>query len=431
MKKIPFAILCMAFGINAMAQTTVTFKPNAAIGQDATIIAFDGDCIPSGETTTPADLNYGTDENIIYDDWTYSSNGCNGGTTRSLLKFSQLNTIPSNAIVTNVELRLYGVPSSPNPQGNTGYTGSPYDTTNEGWLKRVTSNWNESTVTWNTQPGTTTTGEIAIPRTTTQWNWDWFVNSTSEPDLLNIVQGWVTNPTTNFGFLLQLQTEVNYRCTIFASSDHTNSALWPELIVTYELCDANFTYTFNTANPYQVTFDAAAAGTTGLTFQWNINGSTFSGSSATYTFPGSGSYSVCLTVYDQGKECNKNCIRLCMDEMGGAVVKRVENDEEIDNNAVPKGHVIPGDQYPFNKVVIAPNPSKDGWNVNVRSIFEGKATISLYDMMGKQLSSHYISLQKGANSFYQDAQKQAPGIYIIQIKDANGNMIANEKVTKQ
>ena len=45
----------------------------------------------------------------------------------------------------------------------------------------------------------------------------------------------VAYPERNFGFLLKLETEEYYRAIVFASNDHSNSALWPELTITYQL----------------------------------------------------------------------------------------------------------------------------------------------------------------------------------------------------
>lgn len=186
---------------------TVTLKPNSTDGIDAMIVNFDNGCIPDGETITPGDQNYGSNGEIDYYAWTFSSNGCSNGEARSLIKFQDLALIPSNATVSSVTLKMQGAPQNSINSinvGNNYYPESPYTEQNTGWLKRATSAWDENTVTWNTQPTTTSAGEIEIPVSTSQWNWIWTDNST---ELKDMVQYWVNNPSQNFGFALELQTE--------------------------------------------------------------------------------------------------------------------------------------------------------------------------------------------------------------------------------
>jgi hypothetical protein len=52
-----------------------------------------------------------------------------------------------------------------------------------------------------------------------------------------LVQDMVNNPTTSFGFHIQLTNEVFYASMIFASSDYTDSTLWPEITIEYETPD--------------------------------------------------------------------------------------------------------------------------------------------------------------------------------------------------
>ena len=204
---------------------TVTFKPDSAIGQDAFIGSLG------------ANTNNGNEDAFASLAWTWSGNF---GIVRSFLKFDELSTIPTNATILNAELRLFGTSSILVPLGNSSYPGSPYktgippsySTTNSSFIQRVTSTWDEQTITWNTQPTTDTINQITISETTSQYNWNF---TDSSANLLSMIQDWVSNPTTNFGIMLRLETEINYRSLSFASSDHANSALHPELIITYEV----------------------------------------------------------------------------------------------------------------------------------------------------------------------------------------------------
>jgi len=241
-----FAIISYSSAFSQI-QTTVTFKPGPDIGRDAYIMTM-WDCLPHGHTTPIADQNNGNYPDIRMLTWTFNAVGCPEGITRSLLQFDELSTIPANAVIINAELKLYGVSNgTTTSQGNSCYLGSPYDCPNKIFIQRITSPWDEQTVTWNTQPTATTVNQITIPQSTSQWNWNFTDNSNN---LVAMVQDMVTHPATNFGFMLKLETEAYYRSMFFASSDHSNPALWPELTVTYEYCSPEIIVIYDTVIVY-------------------------------------------------------------------------------------------------------------------------------------------------------------------------------------
>lgn len=178
-----------------------------------------GDCGPCGYP----DLNLGDHQDMLAASWTVSGNQSN---VRALLNFD-LSSIPSNAIVTSAGLSLYHNPSS--ASGNIGH--SQTGGSNAAWLRRVTSAWDEYSLTWNTQPTTTTQNEVALAASTS--NTQDYLNI----DVAGLVQDIISNPAQSFGMVLQLQTESPLRSLLFASSDHPNAALHPKL----DLC-----YTFST-----------------------------------------------------------------------------------------------------------------------------------------------------------------------------------------
>jgi len=73
--------------------------------------------------------------------------------------------------------------------------------TNAGYLSRVSSEWNESTVTWNTKPSISITDQLIIDETIPHG----LVIRDDEFDLLNYVEYWQQNPNENFGVELSLQ----------------------------------------------------------------------------------------------------------------------------------------------------------------------------------------------------------------------------------
>jgi hypothetical protein len=146
------------------------------------------------------------------------------GFKRILIDFDW-SQIPSNAIIVSATLSLFHNPSGPSMPGHSQQSGS-----NASVLQRIISPWNELTVTWNTQPSTTTQNQIQIPATTSSTQ-NFHINVTS------LVTDILSDPSNSHGFLLKLVTEQYYRSLIFASSDHADSTLWPELNIEYRLSE--------------------------------------------------------------------------------------------------------------------------------------------------------------------------------------------------
>lgn len=151
---------------------------------------------------------------------------------RIYINFVGLSAIPKNAMVTSARLFLYGISSSLNhPEGNSTYPGSNYSGygTNKCFVAQVTSPWDETTITWNKQPGYTTTNVVSFGPSTSQWNWDAEINVT------DIVKNMVKYPNKNFGFGIAQQKEQIYRSLVFGSSEAVNVDDRPRLVVDYTL----------------------------------------------------------------------------------------------------------------------------------------------------------------------------------------------------
>jgi len=92
----------------------------------------------------------------------------------------------------------------------------------------VTANWDESTITWNNKPATSNDNQVAIPGTTAQWNYN-----LPELDVTELVKTMVST-NTNYGFNLMLQAEEIYRSVFMSSSESTDAARRPKLVVVYK-----------------------------------------------------------------------------------------------------------------------------------------------------------------------------------------------------
>lgn len=184
---------------------TFTISPDALSGKDA--------IVQTGDDGTNSDKN---GRNAIQ----YTSQRVSAGIwgkARSLLGID-LSCIPAGAVVSNATLRLAG-------NGH-----NPLNRSNESYLYKNTADWNDRTLTWNTQPSHITDGGIYLPGTST-------ANENAAIDVTSHVQGWINDPSSNFGWKLMLADELTASYTIrsYGSSNHSNPALWPAIEVTLTL----------------------------------------------------------------------------------------------------------------------------------------------------------------------------------------------------
>jgi hypothetical protein len=177
--------------------------------------------------------NYGSDTRIVSDCWTASGTTT---ITRSLFNID-LDQIPANAVISSARLSLYA--HQPQPNDNNRHMSYAIKQTssyksNASYLKRVTSTWDQSTVTWNNQPTTITTHQVTLSESTS------YTQDYLNIDVTALVADMMSNRQTSFGLMLQLVTEAYYSRMCFASSNNVNSALRPKIEITYTL-PATFT----------------------------------------------------------------------------------------------------------------------------------------------------------------------------------------------
>lgn len=211
--------------VTAAESKTLTLQPGPNDGQDAIVTYRAGDAnSPNG--------NYANWDFLAYSRWTYTAEGFGEGGSRTFIKFTGLSAIPQSSTITSAKLYLYGLPVNGTTfhPGNSHYPGSPYGSNpdNTGWVRRVTANWDESTITWNNKPATSNDGQVAIPGTTAQWNYN-----LPEIDVTELVKTMVST-NTNYGFNLLLQTEEIYRSVLLSSSDNADPGRRPKLVVVYK-----------------------------------------------------------------------------------------------------------------------------------------------------------------------------------------------------
>jgi hypothetical protein len=184
------------------SQTTIVIPLSQGTGADA--------YLASGSPNS----NFGTHQSLGGNTWSCTGSLC---TSRGLFKFD-LSSIPAGATITSASLELFAdLNWSTSPT-----TGGP---NNAGYLSRVTSSWVENTVTWGSQPTTTTANQVLVAGS----------SSTAQNYTINVTaltQDMLTNG--NFGFMLTMQDELNYyKSLMFASSENVVTARCPKLTVSY------------------------------------------------------------------------------------------------------------------------------------------------------------------------------------------------------
>jgi len=162
---------------------------------------------------------------------------------------------------------------------------------NQSYLLKVIEPWDENLVTWNTQPEYTFQNLVSIPTSTN--------NNQSYPDI-NVtlsVQDMITNPSSNYGWLLRLVTEELYKSMVFASSDNPVPEWRPTLTVIYKDCHlpiAQFNYTIQF--PKVNFFDSSSSATA---WYWSFGDGYYSTvQNPVHEYDSIGKYIACLEVTD-------------------------------------------------------------------------------------------------------------------------------------
>lgn len=174
-------------------------------------IYFDTGGIDSYTNNQATTTNYGTDTSL----WVYYDYGSPTKSYSSFLK-GDYSAIPTDAIVLKATLKMYALNTS---------NGADHSMN----ILRLTSSWNEGTITHSNQPSTTTTHMPTIPSAScSNVGWQSF-------DISLITQHHVEFPTQNFGFRLS-QTSLTGsvdKGVKYASTEHANSSLRPYIIIQY------------------------------------------------------------------------------------------------------------------------------------------------------------------------------------------------------
>jgi hypothetical protein len=146
--------------------------------------------------------------------WTFSGSV---GIQRSLFEFD-LAQLPIGATIDSVFLSLYAA----SPEVTQTHSGE-----NACFIKRITSNWNLTNVSWSNQPSTTETNRVKINKSTSEGE------NFTKINVTNLAKDMVSNFSSNLGFMLSLENEQTLRRMAFASSRHPLESKRPKLTIYY------------------------------------------------------------------------------------------------------------------------------------------------------------------------------------------------------
>jgi hypothetical protein len=207
MKNITLLLLIALQTYNSYSQTTITLTPqqDVAIGYHTGANTANNNFVNAQQCAAFAIPSVA------------STGGLN--VNKGLMLFN-LTLIPAGSTITNAQLDLYAY------DGPIGVFNGHMGPNNDAYLERVTSNWNENIVTWNSQPTTTPLNRV-------------YLNGTTNPilDYLNInvttlIQD-VYSSTTNYGIELKMVAETATNILAFCSKNYPNALKHPKLKITY------------------------------------------------------------------------------------------------------------------------------------------------------------------------------------------------------
>ena len=176
------------------AESTITLQPDAA-GIDTGI-----------ESALPT-TNYAL--------WPFTGIGNSASTiVRMYIKFD-LSSITADVRIVDADLKLYQYDDIGSDNFAIG-------------LYKITGDWGESTIDWNTQPTSSTDAEVTNNINAGAITWESW-------DIDTLVQGWLDGTITNYGMMLKDtgESSVNTIAYFYTSDYTTDTTKRPKLVISY------------------------------------------------------------------------------------------------------------------------------------------------------------------------------------------------------
>lgn len=194
--------ILLLISTNADSQYSISIRLSSETGQDCNLASY----IP--DTPLPAYPD------MIAAVWTYAAEF---NLWRPLFRFN-LTEIPVGSPVISAKLSLY---ANPNP------VSAPHSGANKSYIRKVTTAWDQNTVTWETHPDFSTVNQVSLSESISP-NEDYL-----DLDVTEMVRDMITNPSANFGFIIMNRIENTYRSINFASSECADINKRPKLDIVY------------------------------------------------------------------------------------------------------------------------------------------------------------------------------------------------------
>jgi hypothetical protein len=189
--------LLVVFNFALMAQNSVVLRPGMADGKVGEVYSLEPNTV-------------WTNDLLKAMAWTFQGTP---GTLRGLFQFD-LSSVPAGSTIDSAFLSLYA-PNPPNTQFHSG--------DNASYLRRITSGWDQATITWNNQPLSTNIHQVTLPETTDEFQDYPHINVTA------LVRDMVNDPLHSFGFMFMQQDETPLTRMSFCSSTYPDDTKHPQL----------------------------------------------------------------------------------------------------------------------------------------------------------------------------------------------------------
>lgn len=159
--------------------------------------------------------NFGSQSSLESWTWTDNVNGSPSYNSRILINFPELNLM-TNDQIDSIKLTLYSAENF--PYANGGQYGP-----NANYVFCVTQDWDQSTVTWNTQPAYDDSSCIFIP-----------TNDDYDSIVVNLTPLISKEMNLGYGFIFMQQNKFPYSSSVFCSSNDNIVSKRPKLTIYYK-----------------------------------------------------------------------------------------------------------------------------------------------------------------------------------------------------
>jgi hypothetical protein len=100
-----------------------------------------------------------------------------------------------------------------------------YGTANSFSIQRIVSPWTGTSISWNSQPSTTTVNQVTVPNSTSS------TQNSIDIDVTQLVKDMQVNG--NNGFVMRLLAENYYNIRQYVSSYNSDATKRPKLVIQY------------------------------------------------------------------------------------------------------------------------------------------------------------------------------------------------------